>query len=222
MRVAIAGAGAVGRSIAQGLLDAGHKVLLIERQRASYRPQLVPEADWMLADACELAMLQAAGIETCDVVMAATGDDKANLVFAMLAKTEFGVPRVMARANSSANQWMFDRQWGVDMAVSAPISLSNAVQAVVPVGDVVRLMTLQQGQGDIVALTLPDGAALVGTSADELPLPAGASLLAVVRNGVVVPRGPGARMQVGDELLLAATADVLPAMSALLLAPASR
>lgn len=221
MRVAVAGAGAVGRSIAQGLLDAGHKVLLIERQRARYRPALVPDADWMLADACELATLQAAGIDTCDVVMAATGDDKANLVFALLAKTELGVPRVVARVNSAANQWLFDHRWGVDVAVSAPISLASAVQAAVPVGDVVKLMTLQQGQGDIVAITLPDGVAVVGARADALALPVGATLLAVVRNGVVIPRGPDTRLQVGDELLVAATPETASATGALLTAPPS-
>ena len=85
MRVAIAGAGAVGRSIAQALVSNGHRALLIERERGNYQPDLVPDADWMLGDGCELAALQRAGIETCDVVAATTGDDKANLVFALLA-----------------------------------------------------------------------------------------------------------------------------------------
>src|SRR5438046_274881 len=86
MRVAIAGAGNVGQSIARAVLSAGHRVLLIERQRRHYRPGLVPEADWMWADACEVDALEAAGIQTTDVVIAATGDDKVNLVFALLCK----------------------------------------------------------------------------------------------------------------------------------------
>jgi trk system potassium uptake protein TrkA len=221
MRVAIAGAGVVGRAIAQALLDTGHKVLIIERERPSYRPQLVPDADWMLADACELDKLQAAGIETCDVVLAATGDDKANLIFAFLAKTEFGVARVMARVNDSDNQWMFNEMWGIDVAVSTPTSLANAVRADVTVGEMVRLMVLQQGHGDIVAITLPEGAALVGVPIDAVPLPAGAALLTVVRGGGVLPRDPGIRLQADDELLLAASADVTPAVRALVLAPKS-
>ena len=50
MRIAIAGAGAVGRSVARELLDNGHKVLLIERDPTKYEPQTVPDADWFLAD----------------------------------------------------------------------------------------------------------------------------------------------------------------------------
>ena len=130
--MAIAGAGAVGRSIARDLHEHGHKVLLIERQRSHFRPELVPEVDWMLADACELSSLQAAGISTCDAVVAATGDDRANLVFAMLAKTEFAVARVVARTNNPANQWLFSDAWGVDVAVSTPATLVAIVDRLVP------------------------------------------------------------------------------------------
>ena len=66
-RIGIAGAGNVGRSVAQELLDNGHKVLLIERERRKYEPHAVPEADWLFADACEVASLEEAGAETCDV-----------------------------------------------------------------------------------------------------------------------------------------------------------
>ena len=95
MRIAVAGAGAGGRSIAQNLLGLGHSVLLIESRRSAYRPERVPDADWMWADACELTRLEAAGIEGCDVVIATTGDDKVNLVFSLLCKMEFGVPRTV-------------------------------------------------------------------------------------------------------------------------------
>lgn len=132
MRVAIAGAGAVGRSIARDLHQHQHKVLLIERQRSHYKPELVPEVDWMLADACELTSLQAAGLGTCDAVVAATGDDRANLVFAMLAKIEFEVARVVARVNDPANQWLFSPDWGVDVAVSTPGTLVAIVDRLVP------------------------------------------------------------------------------------------
>src|SRR4051794_32747449 len=97
MRIGIAGAGAVGRSVAQELLDYGHKVLLIEQAVRHYEPHTVPGADWLLADACELSSLEESGLQTCDVVIAATGDDKVNLTASLLAKSEFGVDRVVAR-----------------------------------------------------------------------------------------------------------------------------
>ena len=80
MRVAIAGAGAVGRSIARELLGNGHQVLLIDKEPSAIKPDRVPDAQWLLADCCELSSLEDARLNECDVVIAATGDDKANLV----------------------------------------------------------------------------------------------------------------------------------------------
>jgi trk system potassium uptake protein TrkA len=206
MRVAIAGAGAVGRSVAQALLTARHEVLLIERQRASFQPDLVPDAHWMLADACELSRLNVAGIETCDVVMAATGDDKANLVFALLAKTEFAVPRVVGRVNNPGNHWLFSRGWGVDVAVSTPGTLSAAVDGAVSIGDIVRLMTLQQSRGNILEITLAPRAAVAGRRIAELELPSGAALLTLVRGAEVIRPNGQTLLQPGDQILLVATA----------------
>src|SRR5947208_16363572 len=114
MRIGIAGAGAVGRSVARELLDDGHRVLLIERDPRRYEPRTVSDAEWLLADACELASLEESGLEMCDVVITATGDDKVNLAAALLAKTEFGVARVVARVNEARNEWLFTDAWGVD------------------------------------------------------------------------------------------------------------
>lgn len=135
MRVAIAGAGNVGQAIARALLGAGHRVLLIERQRRHFRPDTVSEADWMFADACEIDTLQRAGIETADVVIAATGDDEANLVFATLCKGEFGVRRVVARVNEPSNEILFTPDWGVDVAASTPRILTVAIETAVLLAD---------------------------------------------------------------------------------------
>ncbi len=80
MRVAIAGAGAVGRSVARELIGNGHRVLLIDKDPNALKPERVPDAEWLLADSCELSSLEEARLEKCDVVIAATGDDKVNLV----------------------------------------------------------------------------------------------------------------------------------------------
>src|SRR6478609_7510485 len=135
MRVAIAGAGAVGRSIARELIGNGHQVLLIDKNPGSIKPERVPDAEWLLADCCEMSSLEEARLDRCDVVIAATGDDKANLVTSLLAKTEFGVPRTVGRVNHPNNEWLFTEAWGVDVNVSTPRIMSALVEEAVTAGD---------------------------------------------------------------------------------------
>lgn len=98
MRVAIAGAGNVGLHVANALHRAGHEILLIEqRQAVANRATIEKGIEWYIGDSCEVASLREAKLETCEVLVAATGDDEDNLVTSLLAKQEFGIPRVIAR-----------------------------------------------------------------------------------------------------------------------------
>ena len=201
MRVGIAGAGAIGRSVALELLAYGHKILLIENNVRHYEPLTVPDADWLLADACELTSLEDAGIETCDVVIAATGDDKANLTISLLAKTEFGVDRVVARVNDARNEWLFTEAWGVDLAVSAPRALVAAIEGAIDIGHLVRLMDLRQGQVSLAKLKLPEDDPMVGKRVRDVRLPENTVLGLVIRDsGVILPQ-PDDVLQADDEML---------------------
>ena len=212
MRVAIAGAGAVGRSIAQELVAGGHQVMLIERDAKQFDPPVVEQAEWVLADACELASLEEAGLATCDVMIAATGDDKVNIVVSLLAKTEFAVNRVVARVNDPRNEWLFTDSWGVDVAVSTPRILAAMVEEAVSIGGLVQLLTLRQGQANLVEVTLPQGTPLAGKRASSLGLPHDAALVAILRGGRVIVPTEDDTVEAGDELLFVASPDVEPAI----------
>jgi trk system potassium uptake protein len=222
VRVAIAGAGNVGRSIALELLGNGHEVLLVEREPRAMKVDTVPTAEWLLADACELETLVQARIQTCNVVVAATGDDKVNLVVSLLAKTEFGVDRVVARVNHPKNEWLFNESWGVDVSVSSPRLLAAVVEEAVSVGDLVRLLTFKKGGANLVELTLADDAPLVGKLIGNVPWPNDSALVAVLREGRVVLPTPDAALEAGDELLLVATSEVEGELDVLLSGHAPR
>ena len=208
MRVTIAGAGAVGRSIAAELIEADHEVMLIERDLVHVEPEAVPQAEWVHADACEVASLEEARVQSSDVVIAATGDDKVNLVVSLLAKTEFAVRRVVARVNDPRNEWLFTEAWGVDVAVSTPRMLAAMVEEAVSVGDLVRLLTLRQGNASLVEVTLPENTPLAGRAVREVPLPREAALVAILRGGrVIVPQADDP-LEPGDELMFVAGEDV--------------
>jgi len=207
MRVVIAGAGSVGRSIANELLANDHEVTLIDRQPSAMRVASVADAEWILADACELSTLSQAKVEDCDVIVAATGDDKANLVVSLLAKTEFGVPRTVARVNNPRNEWMFDEAWGVDVAVSTPRIMTAMVEEAVSVGDLVKIFTFHQSGADILEVTLPVDAPLVGTRVGEVVWPTDTVLAAIVRDTSPIAPSPDDTLEAGDELLIVAGRD---------------
>ena len=212
MKVAIAGAGAVGRSIAQELLDNDHEVLLIDKDPTKVDPHRVEGARWLLGDACEVANLEDAKLEDYDVMVGATGDDKVNLVVSLLAKTEFSVRRVVARINHPSNEWLFNEAWGVDVAVSTPRVLAALVEEAVEVGDIVRLFSLRQGQANLIEVTLPVGAPCAGLPVRELELPRDAALVAIVRGARVIPPTPEEPLEPGDELLFVALPESEPAI----------
>ncbi len=207
MKVAIIGAGNVGRAIARELIGNGHHILLIDRDPKALKMDSVPTAEWLLADGCEITSLDNAKLDQCQVLIAATGDDKVNLVASLLAKTEYGVPRVVARVNHPKNEWLFDSSWGVDVAVSTPRIIAAIVEEAVSVGDVVRLFSLRRGEASLVEITLPDGASACGKTVGEVELPENATLAAIVRDGRVITPHAHDMYSAGDELLFVATAE---------------
>jgi trk system potassium uptake protein TrkA len=197
----------VGRSIARELITNGHKVLLIDKNPDSIKPDRVPKAEWLLADSCELSSLEEASLEHCDVVIAATGDDKANLVTSLLAKTEFGVPRTVGRVNHPNNEWLFTEAWGVDVNVSTPRIMSALVEEAVTVGDLVRLFTFRKGNANLVEMTLPEDSPYIGKPTGLIPWPENCSLVTILRDGQVYTPTAEQPIESGDELLFVAAAD---------------
>jgi trk system potassium uptake protein len=206
MRVAIAGAGAVGLFIANDLRGAGHDVQLIEQDPAVVeRADALDGVEWCVADACEVTSLREAGLERCDVVVAATGDDEDNLVVSLLAKQEFAVPRVIARVNHPKNEWLFSENWGVDVSVSTPHLITALVEEAVTVGRLVRILQFERGRARLVEVTLADDSPVVGRSLKEIDVPRDATVVAVVRaDHVVMPRGDTV-FEARDEVLAMVT-----------------
>jgi len=221
VKVVVAGAGSVGRSIARELLSHGHEVTLIDKDPAAMKIASVSDAEWILADANELSALTEAGLAESDVVVAATGDDKANLVLALLAKSEFGVPRVIGRVNNPKNEWMFDDAWGVDVAVSTPRIMTALVEEAVTVGDLVRIFTFRQSGTDMVEITLAQDSPVVGSRVGDLELPLDTVLVAIIRDERPQAPQPDEAFTAFDELLFIASSDAEEALRVLFAPPSN-
>ncbi len=214
------GAGKVGTFIAEDLVGNGHEVVVVERdhhqvERRGVAPGL-GSISWIVADACEISELARAEPERADVLLAVTGDDEDNLVASLLAKQEFGVPRVIARVNHPANEWMFSEMWGVDIAVSAPHLLSALVEEAVSVGSIVRLLQVAGGKARLIEVTLSEDSPILGQQLVDAGFPRGSSVVAIVRSGnVVVPRGDTS-FHVADEVIVLVTDEAEAEVTALL------
>jgi trk system potassium uptake protein len=202
IRIAVAGAGNVGSFVAEDLSAKGHDIVVIEQDPAVIdiiKPEL--DVSWVKGDACELYTLDAAVLSSCEVVVAATGDDEDNLVISLLAKQEFAVPRVVARVNHPDNEWLFTESWGVDVAVSMPHLLTSLVEEAVSIGDVVKLLNLEQGKVALLEVTLDEGSPAAGKTVGELRLPPDCTIVAIVRERHVVTPSDETPLQVGDEVM---------------------
>lgn len=202
MKIVIAGAGSVGRFVARELLSHGHEVTLIDNQSEKLQVASVVDADWVLADACSPDSLEEAGLREADVLVAATGDDKANLVISLLAKTEFAVPRVVARLNNPKNEWLFDSSWGVDVSVSTPRIMTSLVEEAISVGTPVKLFEFNAAEVSMYAIVLPEDSPLVGARVEEFSLPPRTVLTALLRDGRPLRPTLDDVFEAGDELLL--------------------
>jgi trk system potassium uptake protein TrkA len=165
-----------------------------------------------------VASLDAAGLATVDVVVAATGDDEDNLVISLLAKQEFAVPRVVARVNHPKNQWLFNESWGVDVSVSTPQLLTALVEEAVSVGSLVRLLQFHGGAAHLVEITLAEDSPANDIAIADLEFPRDAIVVAVVRvDRLIMPRGDTI-LQSGDEVLVLVAAEAEDAVHRLFIA----
>ncbi len=219
MKVVIAGGGSVGRFTAEQLVASGHQVTIVENDRAvvrEYQDHDMAGVTWHLGDACDVVVLASAGVKDADVMASVTGDDEDNLVVSLLAKQEFGVPRVVARVNNPNNYWMFNDMWGVDVSVSTPHLITSLVQEAVTVGSFVRLMQLKGGKAELVEVTLAEGSPALHKQLAELQFPRSATVVAIVRDGRVLVPNKETVLRVGDEVMALITEDAEAAVSKIL------
>jgi trk system potassium uptake protein TrkA len=223
MRVVVTGAGNVGRHLANDLRLRGHEVTVIDQDPGVVdraRKEAAAGVDVILGDACEPWVLDKADLATCEVLVAATGDDEDNLVTSLLAKQEYGVPRVVARVNHPKNEWLFTGQWGVDVPMSPPHILTALVEEAVTSGDLVRLLKLEGGQVSLVEVTINEASPMAGRPLYELRLPQDSAVVAILRGGHVVIPQPETQLVAGDEIMAIATPEVEEAIRSALMEPA--
>jgi trk system potassium uptake protein len=200
--VIIAGAGKVGWNLARELMESGHEITLIEQDRRRYLTvEQELEHAVQYGDATELWVLERAGIQRADLVIAVTGDDEDNLLICQVAKEKYLCERIIARCNNPRNLQHF-RLLGIQPAVSATDLILRLIEHEVPRYGLIHLLDLPEERLEIIELVVSDDAPSVGRAVGEIPMPEGALVISVLRSGTgFVPR-PDTVVEAGDEVLV--------------------
>jgi trk system potassium uptake protein TrkA len=201
MFVLVVGGGKVGYYLAKELIESGHEVVLMEKDRAR-ADQIADEIGSIVVahDGCEGKYLGEAGCARADIVAAVTGDDEDNLVICQMAKHHFDVRRTIARVNNPKNEALF-RHLGVDEIISPTRMILGSIEQDIPVHELLHLAALGEGKLEIIEAHLQEGSPAIGRAAGDLTMPEGCSLFAVVREGVAIPLLPATTLLIGDKVI---------------------
>src|ERR1017187_7622198 len=162
MYAIIVGAGKVGRNLARELIDKDHEVTLIESSRPRYLAiEEELEHSVQYGDATELWVLERAGIQRADLVIAVTGDDEDNIVICQVAKEKYGVQRIVARVNNPRNLQHF-KLLGIQPAVSATDLILRLIEHEVPEYGLVQLLALEEEHLEIIELEVGEHSEAAG------------------------------------------------------------
>lgn len=207
MRVIVAGAGKLGRRVAE-IIKEKNTVVVIEKNeaRAQYVRNLL-DIHVIHGDADDPAVLLEAGADHADVLVATTGEDEDNLVLAMLAKYEFKVPKVIGAVRNPKNQWLYNRSWGVDVGIDSAQIVAKIIEEEATLRDLVTIMKLREGEVSVSEVTVPEASKMAGRPIKELELPEQCVIAAILREKSILVPSDDLIIQPNDEILFIAHPD---------------
>jgi trk system potassium uptake protein TrkA len=201
MYIVVIGGGTVGYYLTRELLNAGHEVVVIEKDPPRAR-QIADELGSIVVanDGCEGRYQAEAGMGRADVVAAVTGDDAVNLAACQIAKMRFNVPRAMARVNNPKHELLF-RQLAIDETVSPIRTILGVIEHEIPVHELLHLAELESGDLQIVEAQLDAESPVIGHEIRDVQMPDGTAIACVLRGNRAIPPRAETRLISGDRIL---------------------
>jgi trk system potassium uptake protein TrkA len=204
MRVVIAGGGNIGFRLAK-TLEKQNQVKLIERdtRRARKVSELLENTIVLNGDAADEELLIEENIDSADVFAALTNSEEANILSAMLAK-RLGAHKVMALINKPSYAELME-SGSIDIAISPQTVTIGSLLAHVRRGDVVRVHSLRRGAAEAIEVIVHGSersCRVIGKRIEEIQLPEGASIGAIVRADQVIMAHHDTVIEADDHVIL--------------------
>ena len=201
MYVVIVGCSESGYHLSKALIAGGHEVVVVEKNAERYHllnEELGSVA--LLGDGTDEATLKRAGIARADMVVSLTGADATNLVISQMTRHIFQVPRTMALIKDPKNEPIF-HEIGVDVVVNSTHLVLASLEEGVPGRPLVHLMNLRVPGMELVSVSIPEDANIIGKPLNEIELPPNSFItLMVKKSGATLPTGRSV-VEPSDELV---------------------
>ena len=203
-RLVIAGGGNIGIRLAQ-TLEATHQVKLIERdsRRARSASEILRNTIVLQGDAADEELLLEENVDGADAFVAVTNAEEANILSAMLAK-RLGCRKVMALINKPSYAELVESD-RIDIAISPQTITIGSLLAHVRRGDVAKVHSLRRGAAEAIeAIAHGDevSSKVVGRRIEQIKLPEGTTISALVRGGDVIMAHHDSVIAEGDHVIL--------------------
>lgn len=183
MYIVVVGGGKVGYYLSVALLSEGHEVLILEKDPDKCGAICEDLGSVVMrGDGCEARTLEDVGTERAELLIAVTDEDEDNLVACQVAKHKFNVPRTIARINNPKNEALF-KKLGIDITISSTNLILEHIEEELPINPLIHLLTLKEGNLELVEVKVPEDSPAVGKKLSEIALPANSMVIMIVGKG---------------------------------------
>lgn len=205
MKIIIVGAGKVGYYLTKTLRENDYSITIIEHDKQT--GQFIAnslDVPVVKGDGTSKKVLEKAGIEHCDALIAVTGCDEVNLISCQIAKKVFNIPKTVAKVNNPKNAESL-RMLGVDTVVSSTDTIIKTFEREVDNSRIKELIPLNDGKAAVFELTIPENYVYSGKELSDIRLPDNCNIVSITRgDSFIIPRGKTKIMS--NDVLLIVTA----------------
>lgn len=207
MNIIVVGGGKLLYFLTRTFLSKGYTVTIINREQAECRwLARTLKATVVHGEGSDLQILEEAGAETADAILAVTPNDQDNLVICQLADIYFHVRKTLALVNDPDNEEVFSKL-GISATFSTTRILSSLIEQRTGFENIINLIPISEGKVNVTEVILEKDSPVIGKALREIGLPESSLIAGIIRkNHPIIPSGTTV-LKEGDQLITITTPD---------------